>query len=75
MQRWHLGYILRHPVEIFISDDYCIFYGLSDNYTYPHDILETCERIMEQSKSVGSLTGAQRVLRDNGWSDSYAGLD
>jgi hypothetical protein len=70
MNQWHLGNIEGYPVEVFLSDDYSLDTYLDEGgFSYPMHIIEVCERIREQSLLVRSQSGAEKVLRDNGWSN------
>lgn len=75
MNRWYPGYIEGYLVEVFLSDDYALDYFLpqsedctSPDCEYPPRVLEACERI--RGSNIRSLSGAQKVLRDNGWSNA-----
>lgn len=48
---------------------------LSGHVAYPDCLLEARERLVEQSKTVQSLAGVQRVLCENGWSDTFKDRD
>jgi hypothetical protein len=70
MNQWHLGNIEGYPVEVFLSDDYSLDTDINEtDFTYPIHIMDACARIREQSLLVRSQSGAEKVLRDNGWSN------
>lgn len=68
MNQWYNGWIEGLPVSIFVSDDWQMDYLLDEDTPYPENVVQACEAI--RASRMRSLSGVEKTLRENGWSNS-----